>query len=319
MSTTVKKILSRDDISQALEICMKVFEDHAVGWDLRKYLIDVTDWRNSYLALFNNKPVGCYLLAEGDITRYQEFSKEDLSRYKNLKGVEGIALAVLPDYRNSGVGKTLREYPKTLGYDYIYGEQLHSLNNLDKWLGSGRRMIANTGEVYVTLKDYKDNGKPNMLKESVDYNKHHLFQTNGYNCGPTAVAMVAKILGIENEKSSIDSLEEIMNCDSTTGTTDVGIKLGLDALGIKNERNPCLGEKLTSFITLNQTLKDGNIFVMRTLTRGVKHWILVIGMTKRKDIEYQVFDPWLGKITYSINEINRIWQPRDYDGFIVTR
>ena len=319
MSTSIKKISSKEDQSAALKVCKTVFKGHMEPKELVEYLLEMTDWSNSYVLVDNDKVVGCYLLAPGDITKYQEYSKEDLSRYKGKKGIEGVALALLPKYKGQGLGAQLRDLPKTLGYDYIYGEQLHSLNNLDKWLGSGRRLIGDNGEVYITLKDYKDNGKPIILKEGSDHSNHHLFQTNGYNCGPTAVAMVAKILGVENENTNINSLEKIMNCDSTTGTTDVGIKLGLDALGIKNERNPCLGEKLTSFITLNQTLKDGNIFVMRTLTRGVKHWILVIGMTKRKDIEYQVFDPWLGKITYSINEINRIWQPRDYDGFIVTR
>ena len=64
-------------------------------------------------------------------------------------------MALLPQYRNKGIGDKLRNIPNQLGYDYIYGEQLHTLNNLDNWIRNGRRLVAKNNSVNVTLKDLK--------------------------------------------------------------------------------------------------------------------------------------------------------------------
>ena len=65
---------------------------------------------------------------------------------------------------------------------------------------------------------------------------------------------------------------------------------------------------------LNKTVEEGNVFIMRTLTKGVKHWIVIYG---KKDNVFLVADPWLGKIKYDTKQIINIWEPRDFDGFVV--
>ena len=117
-----------------------------------------------WFAILNKKVIGCYLLSENSILKYQDYSKENLSKYENKKGVEGVVLALLPEYRKLGIGNDLRNLPEKLGYDYVFGEQLHELNNLSNWIKHGRRLIADTGEVYITLKDLKDNGPITYLK-----------------------------------------------------------------------------------------------------------------------------------------------------------
>lgn len=53
---------------------------------------------------------------------------------------------------------------------------------------------------------------------------------------------------------------------------------------------------------------------MRTLTQGIKHWVVIYGKTHN---QFLVADPWLGKIKYNVEQIISIWKPRDFDGFIV--
>jgi len=62
--------------------------------ELVPYLKEVTDFKNSYVVLLNNKIVGCYLLNEGDVSKYTEVNNdpeenfevfEDLSKYKIKK------------------------------------------------------------------------------------------------------------------------------------------------------------------------------------------------------------------------------------------
>jgi GNAT superfamily N-acetyltransferase len=71
--------------------------------------------------------------------------------------MEGVALGVIPKFRNLGIGKELMKIGEKIAIekncDYIYGQHLVSLKNLDEWLKFGRRLIANFGGLYVTIKD----------------------------------------------------------------------------------------------------------------------------------------------------------------------
>ena len=81
---------------------------------------------------------------------------EDLSKYDDIYGIEGVALGVIPTFRKTGLTEQLKQQVKTIPHlQYIYGMQYKSLNNLKYWLRS-RRLVAEsyTAEaVYITLED----------------------------------------------------------------------------------------------------------------------------------------------------------------------
>lgn len=108
------------------------------NWDISAKLVDE-----------NNKLMGLYLLGNQQVG---SIIKDE--HYYKLKGVEGVALAVDESIRGLGWGNKLKDYPKTLGFDYIWGQQLKTLKNLDNWL-KRRVLIGETGGVYVTLEEYK--------------------------------------------------------------------------------------------------------------------------------------------------------------------
>lgn len=40
-----------------------------------------------------------------------------------------------------------------MGYDYIWGQHFKTLYNIDNWKKFGRRVVAETEDIYVTLMD----------------------------------------------------------------------------------------------------------------------------------------------------------------------
>lgn len=83
--------------------------------------------------------VGLYLLGD-----------EQLPNKKGLVGVEGVLLAVDETIRGKGFGNQLKDYVLNLNYDYIWGKQLKSLNNLKDWL-KRRELVGTTYDCYITL------------------------------------------------------------------------------------------------------------------------------------------------------------------------
>jgi hypothetical protein len=88
--------------------------------------------------------MGLYLLGDSQLD-----SLVVNDTYSNLKGVEGVVLAVSEEIRVQGWGNKLKDYPKMLGVDYIWGQQLKTLNNLEDWL-KRRELVAETKSVYIT-------------------------------------------------------------------------------------------------------------------------------------------------------------------------
>ena len=73
-----------------------------------------------------------------------------------------MALGVFSEYKNSGIGKMLIEYPKTLGVDYIWGYQLKALENINDWL-KRRKIYLQTPGLYVTYQIFNDNEEKIIL------------------------------------------------------------------------------------------------------------------------------------------------------------
>lgn len=146
--------------------------------------------------------------------------------------------------------------------------------------------------------------------ESYNPDFPHRFQTKGYTCGPTAMKILLDF--INYPEVSVDYLEKVSGTDGVLGCTDVGMSKMLDHLGIKYNRIVD-GNTQDSFNKLDDHLKKDKV-ILRTLTKGVKHWIVVYD--KIGNI-YKCSDPWLGLISYNEDQINSIWSPRKYDAFLV--
>jgi len=142
---------NHDAISECLDICHEIFSKHSSG--VRSYIYSIADWDLSLKASINNRVVGCYILQEDTLTSYSN-TGFDVDAYKNLRGLHGVGLAVLPSYQGLGIGKALREYPSTMGYDYIYGMHLESLKNLDHWKKI-REVVYTSNSMHITLQDFR--------------------------------------------------------------------------------------------------------------------------------------------------------------------
>jgi len=131
-----------------------------------QFLAETVNWDISFTAEQNGKIIGFYLLGERKlsdaIAAENAVPNEDLSRYDLLRGIEGVALGVIPDFRKTGLTEKLKQQVKTiLDVDFVYGMQFKSLGNLDYWLRS-RRLVAEsfTAEpVYFTLEDVSQKAK----------------------------------------------------------------------------------------------------------------------------------------------------------------
>jgi|LauGreDrversion4_2_1035121.scaffolds.fasta_scaffold402451_1 hypothetical protein len=107
---------------------------HMVGMSNEEILEEIKpiDTNSSIVVEVGGNLAGFYFLRPKTIP--EKVNPELYSELKNLSGVEGVALGVFPEYKNMGIGKRLIEYPKNMGYDYIWGYQYESLKNLKDWL-----------------------------------------------------------------------------------------------------------------------------------------------------------------------------------------
>lgn len=112
---------------------------------------------------YDGKIVGCYLLAEKSVNEFiddiendkiSDFRKSetsiDLPNDPGNYGIQGISLAVLPEYRDLGLGKMMKDYVKGMGYDYIWGVQDKKLKNINFWEKS-RDVFAESPTKYATI------------------------------------------------------------------------------------------------------------------------------------------------------------------------
>lgn len=151
-SVSIEQGITENDLAQVKAILDVEFERHL--HDSWAYITKNTDWSISFKALDGTKIVGVYALGNNQIA-----SEFDLPDYRERKGVEGVALAVLPEYKGTGVGRQLIEAPRKLGRDYVWGSALRALSNVQHW--AKRRKIVgekNPGakdNYYVSVEDYK--------------------------------------------------------------------------------------------------------------------------------------------------------------------
>lgn len=141
----IKKGIPEELRDNVLEFSYPYFNHLMSKYSYEAYLKSVTNWDISAMLVNDDeKMLGVYLLGNHQITDYVTASK-----YDDLVGVEGVLLVIDSSIRGLGYGNKLKDYPKTLGFDYIWGQQFKGLKNLDDWL-KRRELVATTSEVYIT-------------------------------------------------------------------------------------------------------------------------------------------------------------------------
>jgi ABC-type bacteriocin/lantibiotic exporter with double-glycine peptidase domain len=107
----------------------------------------------------------------------------------------------------------------------------------------------------------------------------------------------------------IDEIAEECGTDWIVGTPPDRMMKGMNSLGIKyvefsHFKNP--------FDFLKELINRGNLGILRTITQGIPHWIIIAEFTEST---FKVLDPWLGEIEYTNEELDKIWKLRDYQFF----
>lgn len=109
--------------------------------------------------------IGCYLLHTKSINQFikeiregliKDFKAEEtqirLEEKVNDKGLQGIALSVLPQWRGQGYGELLRDwYSRDLRFDYVWGVQDKKLGNITHWQKT-RSIFAESPTHFATIK-----------------------------------------------------------------------------------------------------------------------------------------------------------------------
>jgi GNAT superfamily N-acetyltransferase len=125
----------------------KYFKDIISKPDYLNIIENKTNWDISLILVneeYDDEIIGIYLLGNTQLSDILETDK-----YNGLTGIEGVLLVVDETIRGMGGGNKLKNHIITLGYDYIWGQQLKTLNNLEDWV-KRRKLIAETEDTYIT-------------------------------------------------------------------------------------------------------------------------------------------------------------------------
>jgi hypothetical protein len=147
---------------------------------------------------------------------------------------------------------------------------------------------------------------PGMRAFSVRY------QPDGITCGPSALGAVMDLLC--DDAPSTRVISELCGTNPYTGTTDVAMKRGLEALGMAYDHPASSTRNEVGF--LDAQLDAGNVVLLRTMSSGCKHWVTAYG---RDDEGYRIGCPVGGELTWSAAKLNSAWSARDRDCMVVSR
>ena len=146
--------VEEEDIDYILVMCSRLFTEAVNDYYPELFFYCYADFSISLKATLNGKIIGCYLLNKEAIDSQQAEGFENLERYHKLKGVQGVALGILKEYRGLSYGRQLRDSVLQMTeYDYVWGYQVKTLNNLQNWIRSGRRLVGETESSYLTMMD----------------------------------------------------------------------------------------------------------------------------------------------------------------------
>ena len=160
--------------------------------------------------------------------------------------------------------------------------------------------------------------------------KHH-YQPTGNTCGPTCLYMVHEYLENQTDelpfpvpvKTTIQDIEYLCGTDWEVGTPPDRMEIGMKALHMKYVE---YGNISRPYDLLRLAIDSGNIPILRTITKGVPHWIIVNSYLvdsndkpKTGSIIYNVLDPWQGEIQYSERQLSEVWKQRQYQFFEIIK
>ena len=139
--------IPNNKIEEVLDYAHKYFEHVMDAKNFHQYVRyhANVNWGESILLVDGENNIkGVYILGGNQLN-----SIVTTKDYKDLNGVEGVLLCVDETLRGQGYGNKMKDYPKTLGYDYIWGQQFKDLDNLNDWL-KRRVLVGETQYVYIT-------------------------------------------------------------------------------------------------------------------------------------------------------------------------
>lgn len=146
-STPVIRQMNKEDLKQIIPNLAEVFHKTKLSniqvWQLVK---DEFNVNKSAVMLVGNNVVGFYFIGDNQIP---DNGSETYQKLNKMNGVEGVALGILPRYKEMGLGKQLIIWSQNLPIDYIWGYQLKSLENIDDWK-KRRKVYYEDDELYIT-------------------------------------------------------------------------------------------------------------------------------------------------------------------------
>ena len=153
-------------------------------------------------------------------------------------------------------------------------------------------------------------------------NIKHFYQPTGNSCGPTCLYMVFNYIlnslndlpfDVENNVL-IDDISNMCGTDWKVGTPPDRMEKGMKSLGIEYieyQSSP------RPYELLRQVIDSGNIPIVRTITNGIPHWIIVKRYNFIHNDRFEILCPSQGEIRYDEKELDMVWKPRNYQFFEV--
>jgi ABC-type bacteriocin/lantibiotic exporter with double-glycine peptidase domain len=152
-----------------------------------------------------------------------------------------------------------------------------------------------------------------MKKITISYKP----QPTGNTCGPACIYMALNyVINKPNDlpfdvyiSKPIEEIAETCGTDWVVGTPPERMVKGFENYEMKYVEYV---HSPKPYLLLKNIIDSGNIPIVRTITHGVPHWIIVNGYDNEK---YNILDPWLGQIEYTQEQLDHIWSPRQYQFF----
>ena len=139
--------LTKNDLDTVINMCIEAFGAFETKDEIRTYLMEQIDVSISKKDVLGSHIVGCYLFNKASIYDFMQDNPtcalSDLSSYKDKQGIQGVALVVRNSFKGKGIGKLLRDVPKSMNVDYIWGKHLSDLGNIQQWVQYGRKIVGN--------------------------------------------------------------------------------------------------------------------------------------------------------------------------------
>ncbi len=133
-------------------------------------------------------------------------------------------------------------------------------------------------------------------------------QPTGNTCGPTCLYMA--YTAIYGEKHSILEIADLCTTDWLVGTPPEKMILGMDAIKLPYKHHVA-PEK--PYDLLKEILDNQNIPIIRTITSGIPHWIIVTNYTDKNS--WYINCPSVGTTIYTTEQLDRVWKLRNYEFF----